>query len=65
MKALHEEPGERGHEEVMQQDGNNCAQELQGERKRTIKRVEMKELMGAGGLITQGEREKKKERRKI
>lgn len=32
MKALHEHPGKCGHEEIMQQDGNDCAQELEGER---------------------------------
>lgn len=37
MKALHEHPGKRGHEEVMQQDGDNGAQELEGVRKRIIK----------------------------
>lgn len=29
MKPLHEHPGERGHEEVMQQDGDDCTQELE------------------------------------
>lgn len=30
MKALHEHPGKRGHEEVMQEDGDDRAQELRG-----------------------------------
>lgn len=34
MKTLHEHPGKRGHEEIMQQDGNDGAQELE-ERKKT------------------------------
>lgn len=34
MKAFHEHPGKCGHEKIMQQDGNNCAQELEGDRRR-------------------------------
>lgn len=30
VKALDEHPGKRGHEEVMQQDGDHSAQELEG-----------------------------------
>lgn len=32
MKAFHEHPGKCGHEKIMQQDGNDCAQELQEEK---------------------------------
>lgn len=28
VEAVHEHPGKRGHEEVVQQDGHNCAQKL-------------------------------------
>lgn len=31
VKALHEHPGKCGHEEIMQQDGDHGAQELEGE----------------------------------
>lgn len=37
MKPLDEHPGKRGHEEVMQEDGDDCTQELEGERKIIIK----------------------------
>ena len=36
MEALHEHPGERGHEEVMQEDGNDRTQELEEEGERVI-----------------------------
>lgn len=48
MKTFHEHPGERGHEEVMQQDGDDRTQELRGEvffKKRVIKK---RERGGAG-----------------
>ena len=32
VEALHEHPGKRGHEEVMQEDGDDCTQELEWER---------------------------------
>lgn len=35
MKSLHEHPRKGGHEEIMQQDGNYCAQELQEDRRIT------------------------------
>lgn len=34
VQALHEHPGKGGHEEVMEQDGDHCAQELEGEKDR-------------------------------
>lgn len=37
MKALHKHPGKGGHEEVMQEDGHDCTQELKRRRKRIIK----------------------------
>lgn len=33
VKALHEHPGKCGHEEIMQQDGDHGAQELEGAKK--------------------------------
>lgn len=33
VKTLHKHPSKRGHEEIMQQDGNDCTQELEGCRK--------------------------------
>lgn len=32
VKALHEHPGKCGHEEIMQQDGDHGAQELEGDK---------------------------------
>lgn len=32
MKAFHEHPGKGGHEEVMQENGHDCTQELEEER---------------------------------
>lgn len=43
MKALHEHPSKRGHEEVMQENGDDCAKELKGKRKRIIKGRKEKE----------------------
>jgi len=40
MKALHEHPGKRGHEEVMQEDGNDCTQKLEGKEKENDYREE-------------------------
>lgn len=35
VETLHKHPSKRGHEEVMQQDGNNCAQELEGHKNKS------------------------------
>lgn len=66
VKALHEHPGERGHEEVMQEDGDNRAQELEGRRKRMIKGREDKKSKvedGQSRNIVYKEKEKRKKRK--
>ena len=56
MKAIHEHPGKRAHEEVMQQDGNNRTQELVGAGKRIIsKENKNKEVEKKGSKGKQGE----------
>lgn len=71
MKAFHEHPGKCGHEEVVQEDRDNCTQELDGEIKRRIKaqkekknkrsrrKMEIAEIKGERWFM-----DKKKEKRK-
>lgn len=59
MEALHEHPGKRGHEEVMQEDGNDRTQELEEEGERMINKGRKQKRDSATQIMLKAKKRKR------